>query len=362
MKKVLLISVVAVIGGSWWFLNSQQPKEALPSETTSGSTAQTVSSSSLSPSRINGEEQRAPTDGSNNAIISDNSGEKSGDVAEQVKPAADAYPSAEDALAAVIKGSKDFDDSILEQFTEPGDDCSWCGQFYTSVRDLVTNINTPQDQKSYLAEILAISGRIENVQTLAESVKNASSPTEADIYAEALELTLGKDDVTRYLSDQMSATNDTLREAAVSAVTNQGSRLAAEMLMKHVQDRGDADAYYSQGTGPGEFLPDEEALTLVQEYVQRRDEYSPMWAKALINSGLPGLRIVFEQLESSNNPESDKALIKDAIDHVNFEDGIKELTDAVIAGSRNAAALELARGIQEGLIQPTDAEEGVTQP
>lgn len=361
MKKVLIIPLVAAIGGGWWWLISQEPQGAPSSERTLSSAGQTVSSPPLAKNGSS-EEQGASTDQATSSIINNSASEKSIEVEEQVKPAADAYASADDALAAVIKGSKDFDDSILEQFTEPGEDCSWCGQFYSSVRDLVTNINTPQDQKSYLAEILAISGRLDNVQTLAESIKNASSPTEADIYAEALELTLGKDDVTRYLGDQMSATNDTLREAAVSAVTNQGTRLAAEMLMKHVQERGDADAYYSQGTGPGEFVPDEEALPLVQEYVQRRDAYSPGWAKSLLNAGLPGLRILFEQLENSNNPESDKAITKDAMDHVNFEDGIKELTDSVIASSRNPEALALARNIQEGLIQPADSEEGVTQP
>jgi hypothetical protein len=262
-----------------------------------------------------------------------------------------------------MKGAKDFDDSILEQFTEPGPDCSWCPQFYSSIQELVTNPSTPQDQKSYMAEILAISGRPDNVQVLIESIKNAPSSTEADIYAEALELTLGKDDVTKVLGDQLSTTNDTLRESSVAAITNQGTRMAAELLQKHIQERNDPDAYYSAGTGPGEFIPDEDALPYVQELVGRRDTYSPQWGKALINAGLPGLQAFFESLENSGSPESNRDLIKGAIDHVNNEDGIKELTDNVIANYRDPDAIQFAKDIQQEFAQQEAEEaEGTTEP
>jgi len=362
MKKLLfLIVLVIALGAGWWFYNQQG----------GGASQMTTifSSTTLTPAQNDGADQ-ATTNGqvppSANVVNQNSAPQFQGDAQEafdEVKPAALAYASAEEALAAAIKGAKDFDDSILEQFTEPSADCSWCSQFYNSIQELVTNPNTPQDQKSYMAEILAISGRPENVQVLVESIKNARSSAEADIYAEALELTLGKDDVTKVLGEQLSATNDTLREASVAAVTNQGSRTAAELLQKHIQERNDPDAYYAQGTGPGEFIPDEEALPVVQEFVAKRDAYSPKWALSLINAGLPGLQALFEQLENSPNPEGDRGLIKGAIDHVNFEDGIKELADQVALNSKNPAALELAKQIQDELnAQESDAEEGTTQP
>jgi hypothetical protein len=281
---------------------------------------------------------------------------------EDVKPATEAYSNAEEALAAALKGAKDFDDSILEQFTEPGPDCSWCPAFYSSIQELVMNPSTPQDQKSYMAEILAISGRAENVQTLVQAIKNAPNATEADLFAEALELTLGKEDVTKVLGEQLSSTNDTLREASVAAITNQGTRQAAEILAKHVQDRNDPDAYYSVGIGPGEFIPDEDALPFVQEQVQKRDQYSAAWAKSMINAGLPGLQSLFEQMDSSTNYDSDRALIKDAIDHVNFEDGIKELTDNVIASNKNPVAVEFANQIRAEITQQeTEEPAGTTE-
>jgi hypothetical protein len=284
-------------------------------------------------------------------------------MAEQVKPASEAYSSAEEALAAVMKGSKDFDDSILEQFTQPGEDCSWCPQFYSSIRDLTTNPNTPQDQKSYFSELLAISGRVENIQSLTDSIKNAKSSTEADVYAEALELTLGKDDVTRFLGDQLSASNDTLREASVAAITNQGSRTSVEILSKYVKEAGDPDAHCSIGIGPCEVIPDADARPLVVELVQKRDEMSPVWAKALINSGQEGLSELFTILETSNNPDSDRALLKGARDHVNYEDGIKETIENVIATSKNPAAVEFAKEIQQDLNeQDTQEDDGTVEP
>ena len=362
MKKVIPVVVIVAVVGGWWF--SRQGQEQVSETSNAASTPS--DSSANAPTRA--DETTSSLSGNDSAGTNQparpqsDDGEEAGELADQVKPAADSYNSAEEALAAVMTGAKDFNDAILEQFTEPGPDCSWCPQFYTSIRELVTNPNTPQEQKSYLAEILAISGRVENVQTLAESVKNARSSTEADIYAEALELSLGKDDVTRYLGDQLSATNDTLREASVAAITNQGTRLSVELLNKHVQERGDPDSYYSIGIGPAELIPNEEALPLVQELVQKRDEYSPAWAKSLINAGLPGLTMLFDQLENSSNPSSDDKLLKDAIDHVNFEDGIKDLTDRVIASNRNPKAVEFARKIQEEFSEQDAQDGGSVEP
>jgi hypothetical protein len=365
MKKLVSLVLLAVVVGGGWWMYSKQASESTGSTSassgaaTGGSNTQTALNGSAAGTNadtrasINAVSQTMPSN-----VVGDGS-----EMVEEVRPAAMAYASAEEALAAAIKGAKDFDDSILEQFTEPSADCSWCAAFYNSIQELVTNPDTPQDQKSYMAEILAISGRPENVQVLVDSIKNAKNSAEADIYAEALELSLGKDDVTKVLGEQLSTTNDTLREASVAAITNQGSRSAAELLEKHIQERNDPDAYYAQGTGPGEFIPDEDALPLVQEYVARRDAYSPKWALAMINAGLPGLQALFDQLESSSNPEADRNLIKGAIDHVNFEDGVKELADTVALNNKNPAAVELAKQIQEELsAQETDEAEGTTQP
>jgi hypothetical protein len=352
MKKVVpLLLIVAGVGSGWWFFNSQN------TSLTGSSNDSRSTQSSPNPESV---AQLDANSDARSALI--NSANTMAEGIEEIKPAAETYTSAEEAFAAALKGAKDFDDSILEQFTEPGPDCTWCPAFYNSVQEIVTNPNTPQDQKSYMAEILAISGRADNVQVLVDSIKNAKSSTEADIYAEALELTLGKDEVTKVLGEQLSTTNDTLREAAVAAVTNQGTLLAAQILQKHIVERNDPDAYYAQGTGPAELIPDEEAMPFVQEQVAKRDAYSPQWAKALVNAGLPGLQSLFDQLENSTNPEADKALLQGLIDHVNYEDGVKELTDNIIANNRSQRAVEFARQIQDEIGQlEAEESEGTTE-
>ncbi len=364
MKKVYIaLVVIAVAIGGW--LVSQKGESTIGSSADSTSPDRNVQSGVPINKVSQIPNQRDPR------LIPPGTGDASNDSAifideegiENIRPASTMYASADQALQAVLKGARDFDDSILEQFTEPGRDCSWCPEFYSLVQENLLNPSTPQDQKSYLAEVLAISGRTDNIQILVDSIKNAASPTDADIYAEALELSLGDDSITRVLGEQLVSTNDTLREASVAAITNQGTLLAAELLQKHIEQRNDPDAYYAVGIGPGEFIPEESALPFVQEQVAKRDQYSPMWAKALINTGIDGVRMLFDQLEISNSPASDTALLKDAIDHVNFEDGIKELTDQIIVSSRNSAAIDFAKQIQSELIAADlDDMDGMTVP
>jgi hypothetical protein len=354
-KVVSLLVAIGVIGAGWWLYTSNTQSTSFSNTAIVPGSDGNVGTSGTDPAQPAGSQD----------VISNAADQSAPGVEdlEQIKPATEAFSSAEEALAAAMKGAKDFDDSVLEQFTEPSADCSWCPAFYSSVQAIVLNPNTPQDQKSYMAELLAISGRPDNIQTLVDGIKNAPNSTEADLFAEALELTLGKEDVVKVLGEQLSTTNDTLREASVAAITNQGSRYAAELLQKHVQERNDPDAYYSVGIGPGEFIPDEEALPFVQEQVQKRDQFSAAWAKSLINAGLPGLQSLFDQLENSTNYDSDRTVIKDALAHVNFEDGIKEMTDNIIANNRSPVAVDFAKQIQSEITQQeSEAGEGTTEP
>lgn len=363
MKKVIVFVLVVVVAISIWMISSRGTLPPPPA------TQPTAPSSEVARNDLS---SSAPSQG-NPAPLSppalDGSGKKPGSSDEpvvieaeelpQLKPAGEAYTSADDAMAAVLNGSKDYDDAILEQFTLPGPECSWCPQFYTSAREKVSDPSTPQEQRAYLAEILAISGKIENVQALAESIKGAQSNDEADLYAEALELALGDSEVVKYLGDQMVSPNDTLREASVAAITNQGSVQAVELLSKHVKDRGDPDGYYANGIGPAELIPEEEALPQVQELIHERNEYSHLWVKSALNAGMPGLRIVIAELETSSNPEADKALLKDAMDHINLEDGLQEYANEIISRNKSQSAVDLATKIKEEFNQQEDESPGL---
>lgn len=357
MKKIsplLIVALIVIVSlGGYTFMASRSSKAPPTASTTSSSSTSTTSSqtSEVIVPRTNSSTQQvsinAPTDTGNDE-----------EPEEQVKPATEVYSSSEEALAAVLKGAKDYDDSILEQFTLPDPNCSWCSEFYSSVRDLATNQNTPQEQRAYLAEILAISGRTDNIQSLIDAVKNAQSNDAADLYAEALELTLGKDDVVLLLGEQMNAQNETLREASVAAITNQGTKTAAELLVKDLKERGDPDAYYAHGIGIGEAIPDEEAIPVYQELVRERVPGSHLGVKAVLNAGLPGLRALFDELENSANPEADLALLKDAGDHINIDDESVDLCNQKLAENRNAATVRLAQVCRDQSQSAEQAAEG----
>jgi hypothetical protein len=348
MKKFIpLLALIITASGAYIILSKERLPSSAPSTTSSQEPSTTQGAASDSSSSSSSAAKVAPVSVvSQDGVVSSREVQED-EEEEQIKPAADAYPSAEEALAAVLKGSKDYDDSVLEQFTTPDQSCTWCPEFYTSVRDLATNPNTPQEQRSYLAEILAISGRLENVQALVESIKTAPSNDAKDLYAEALELSMGKDDVTRYLGDQMNATDDTLREASVAAITNQGSKNAAELLINNLREKGDIHGYYALGMGLGEFIPDEDAIPVVQDYVHSRGPDADQGVKALLNAGLPGVKAVFDELEHSSNPEADAPLIKGALDHINMEDGLIEYANEVIARNQSPTAVTLARQVIE---------------
>jgi hypothetical protein len=158
---------------------------------------------------------------------------------------------------------------------------------------------------------------------------------------------MGKDDVVEFLSEHMGASNESLREASVAAITNQGSRLAAEALYKNTVDRGDPDGYYSVGIGLAELVPSEETLPYLQELALKRDQYSHLAVKSLINGGQPGLQIVFDILNNSKDSEADKRLLQDAIDHVNYDEETEAFLKKTIETSKQTVAVEFAKSILE---------------
>jgi hypothetical protein len=275
---------------------------------------------------------------------------------EEIKPATELYKSADEALAAIRAAAKNFDDIILEQFNNPGPNCSWCDSLYASVHELMFSTETTQDEKSYFAEILAVSGKVDNVRALVDAIRNSTKPEDGDVFAEALELASGKDDITSYLGSQLNGASDQLRESIVAALSNQNSRLAAETLYKHTIERSDADGYYSQGIGLGEFIPDEEAIPYLQELMLKRDQYSHLAVKALLNGGADGLRTVLDTLENSKDSEFDKKMIKDVVEHVTFDDNVEALLKARKDTAKQSVSKEFIEQALKGF-----ASEGTTE-
>lgn len=349
-----IVAVVLIVGGIWYFGTQPSTPASIPAE---NKTAQNQAANSNDASAGAGSAAKVSTDGVGGVEVEGldaNAGDM--EIPEE-KPAPQLYKTAEDALKAARAGAKEYDDLILEQFTNLGEDCTWCDSFYKSVKDLVLAPDTSKEERGYLAELLAISGRLSNIQTLVDAMKSSTDQATIDTFAEALELAYAKDkdDIVNYLGTQLTANNDRLKEASVAALTNQGSQLAADILYKHTVESGDPSGYYSLGIGLGEFVPDEKTLPYLQELAAKRDQYSHLAVKAMLNGGLPGLKVVFDVLKNSSDGEFDKKMLDGAVDHVSFEDGVEEYVKQEIAGATKPTIKEFGEQILKELAGADEA-------
>jgi hypothetical protein len=342
MKKTLpiILGVVVVCGALFYFITSST---TLPTQQQTSQTENANQNSAIKEGMIRDASQGGSTDGTTVGAAGDSEGVED----PLYRPATEIYKNAEEALRAIKNGSVDYDDRILEQFTEIPEPCTWCGELYAQVKALMLAPESTKEQKSYFAEILAISGKIENVTALVDAIKAAPNQETQAALTEALELTVGNDDITRFLGEQLPSAGEELKESLVAAVTNQGSRLAAETLYKATLEKGDASGFYASGIGLGELVPNEAAMPFLQELVVKNDQYSHLAVKSLLNSGLDGFKLA---MSSINNPVDDK-IFKDAIDHVVIDDETKEYLEQYVQNEKNPVklkfaqdALELAKG------------------
>jgi hypothetical protein len=353
MKKMLPVVLFLLVAAVAFYVVGQRGRD--PS---SGSSAATNSGGSAAGPQTPSTGASAGSEGVKPAGLAPSDDEPDLEDLDEDKerPAAEIYKSAEEALAAIKQGALSYDDLILEQFTTPGENCGWCDQFYVSLKDMLLNPEVNQDQRSYFAEVLAVSGRVDNIRTLVDAIKAAPNQEAADSLAEALELTIGRDDVVNYLAEQIRSDNSTIKEASIAAVTNQGSRLAVDTLYKHTVERNDPDGYYSLGIGLGELVPEEEALPRLQEIMLKRDTFSHLAVKSLLNQGPEGLKLVLDALSSSKDPAADKELLKDAVDHVAWDEETEALIEKTITAGKGGVAEEFAKQVKEELKAAEDAE------
>ncbi len=345
MKNLIaLVLLVLVAAGAWFYLGQDSDQSTMnPGQSENKTAGQTQAGATSGPSQT-GLDQQSSSSNKGDSSNEDSEDEEFDEDFED-RPAAEVYKSADEAFAAIKKGAEDYDDLILEQFTTPGEDCNWCDDFYKTTTAAMFSKDASEDEKSYYAEVLAISGRSNNISTLIQAVQDAGKGDEADIYAEALELTIGDDKVVELLAQHINSENELLAEASVAAITNQGSRKAAETLYEHTVSVGDPDGFYSLGIGLAELIPEEETLPYLNELVTRRDPYSHLAVKSLLNYGMDGLRIVMESLTNSQDPAFDKKMLEDAVDHVSYEEPVEDYLKKLIKTSKNPLTVEFAKEI-----------------
>jgi hypothetical protein len=342
MNKVAIILSLFVLTGTTWFMFSG-----------SGDVSQKESSNSNSGK--DGNSQMAAIDVNNNSnginkkgVVDFGKEEDWNDIEEEepAKPATELYQSAEEALDAVKKAATDYDDLVLEQFVQLGPNCSWCDSFYSSVKDLMISAAKDSDEKSYFAELLAVSGRPENVQTILDELNKSESKdgnADFDLYLDALEMTIGNDDVVKLLSENLGSQNGDVKESVIAAITNQGSPYAIDTLYQHTISSGVQDGYYDKGIGLAEVIPSKESFPLLLEMAGKKDDYSHLAVKSLLNSGVDGLQAVYDMLNNSNNPEKDKVLLQGASDHVPYDEETENFLRDVVSKSPNSQLSEFAK-------------------
>ena len=264
---------------------------------------------------------------------------------DDVKPAVEEYNNVEEALNAIHNGATNYDDAILEQFAEIGEDCGWCAELYEKLQGEMLDKGISEDERSYYAEILSLSGRPDNIQALITATKEAKDEDDAGLYLEALSSTVGNDETVNFLKSQLNDSTGDLKESLVAAITNHGSLLAVDALYQETVKSGDPDGYYSSGIGLGEVIPDEESLSYLQEMASKNDKYSHLAVKALLNYGSDGLRLVVDVLNNIPAGEQKEKILQDAIDHVSYEDACKDYAEELLKTSKDPVITKFAQDI-----------------
>lgn len=336
MKKVLTIALIVIaVGGTAMYLQNNQI------------TTEEVKVASQQPDPAAGSTGNNADQGlgNMNPQLPIMSGDL--DLEPEIKPADQVYKSAAEALDAVKKSAASYDDIVLEQFANLGD-CSWCAEFYKGLKDLFKEGQLKIDEKSYFAEILATSGKLENVQFLAELVKETQNAEEKTALAESLEYTTGDEATIKYLSTHLATDDKVLKNSAIAAIANQGTRLSAELLYKEALDSKDPSGHETEGIGLSEMIPEEDAISYLHDMVLKKDDYSHLAVKALLNAGLPGITIVFDSLANSNNPEIDAKLLgKEAMEHVGYDEDTKQYLEKMATSANTETLKNFAKQILE---------------
>ncbi len=248
-----------------------------------------------------------------------------------VRPAVDVYKTSDEALKAVRKAALNYDDVVLEQFYMLSN-CSWCNKFYGELQKLMVDKSLSSEERTYYAEILSTTGKKENIEALVNATINAGDATEKDIFSEALELSNLSNESLRYLKDEYAGTTDeALREATIGAISGQGTKESIEILYDITKENGDPDGFYKDGIGLGEVVPEDSAYPLLDELTSKRDQYSHLAAKAMLNGGIEGTKRMINILGNTKNPEADIKLfdLEKAADHVLYDDETKAFLSSI---------------------------------
>ena len=253
------------------------------------------------------------------------------------------------AFRVVRQAAQTNDQAVLAEISQMNQDCEWCDSFYDQTRRALSGADLTPKERAYLASVLARSGRTDNVRQLVQLMEEAANHPEAGVnpgtYSNPLEdVPVGPEIVDQIAAD-LASNNPFLREAAVSILTKQGTVSAAEQLYNHTVERGDPDGYYRAGIGIGEMKPKAEALEYIEQLVNKRDQYSHLAVKALLNYGKEGLDRVVAIFGQSSSYEMDKLMLRGAIDHISSAPEMLTYVEGLSQSAGSKAIRELAKDV-----------------
>ena len=281
--------------------------------------------------------------------------DQSGNGDTPTRPATELYKTAAEALDAIRKASVDFDDAVLDQFTMLPEDCAWCNDLYASLRGMAFEDGLSENQRRFYADILAVSGRTENAAALIKRIESSPPDKDEEVfdYADALGMVAGNDAFMKFLGEHLATKDEILKKGLISGLTNQGTAVALEQVYNGMKAEGDTGKKYDGATGLDAAVPLPDAFPFLKEVAGKRDEYSHLAVDALFNSGAEGARAVFDMLRASKDPQADKAMLKDAIRHVFFDEETEALFKEEAASNTNPTAAEFAKTVLESLKEGT---------
>ena len=212
------------------------------------------------------------------------------------------FTSGEQALNALRNGAIRGDPLTLQRFANLPRDTPWAEEFYRDVSAQLDDKKADPDDRQYAANVLAISGRAENIQALFDRVANAGSPEDISMLTSALAMANGGDEIVPLAVKELGSGNPNVQFSALTALTNQGSRAAAEALYAHALETGGSpESEKEDGTGLSMMLPDQEAVGFLSDVLRKEDRFSALAIGPLVNGGESGINAVFDVLQSTKN-------------------------------------------------------------
>jgi hypothetical protein len=250
---------------------------------------------------------------------------------------------------AARTGSK----ALLDEIGALPKNCPGCGELFRTIQELFKDSSLSSDEQIYLASALAASGTASNQAFLYDQFRRASAdPSSAPIPAATIARQLERNqqggplagEVVDQITNDLQSDNPYLREAAISLLTRQRSREAAERLYEYTVNNADRDGFYRQGMGLGLMTPEPEAFPFLEDLVRKQDQYSHLALKALLNGGADGVGAAMSLLAEIPGSVANRALIMGAVDHIPMYGPTLKYIES-LTSSPNPTIKELARDV-----------------